>query len=251
MAGLLRLEPPERAALSNWTEPVQDASASRSCRSMGVRYDGAKVISSLQAKVECISAARAACEALDDYSASYASLSGEVPSRVALRSSWTRVGVGLEAEVTAASTTTASAFPLKPASFRPALAPGSDSPQPPSVGEVLQDESIQIADEGKAADDSDSSTSDFSCSWDDQTMAAVNGAANSTWVAFSPPAGGDKVLHTVLAESDDSVSLACERRCPSEVERYTGWTTVMMARRDFCAVCKGLLPCELRALFIE
>ena len=215
-----------------------------------MRYDGSKVISSLQAKVECISAARAACEALDDYSASYASLSGEVPSRVALRPSWTHVGVGLEAEITAAATT-ASPFPLKPASFLPELTVDDQSPPPPSLGEVLRDESIQIANVDDAGDVSDSSTSDLSCSWDDQTMAAVNGAKSSTWVAFSPPAGGDKVLHTIVSESDDSIALACERRCPMEVERYTGWTTVMMARRDFCAVCKGLLPCELRALFIE
>ena len=87
IGGLLHLEALERAALSNWSDPLGDKQAAKAIASSGARYDGSKLIQSLQVKFECISAARSAFAKLGTFQASFELLSTAIPSRESLAES--------------------------------------------------------------------------------------------------------------------------------------------------------------------
>jgi len=95
IVGLLRLAPLQRAALSNWIEPVKDYEATRACSSMGPRYDVNKSIASLQVKTKWIVAASLGCSAFNDFDCTYEALSTTVPEHGVLVRHWQPVGKGL------------------------------------------------------------------------------------------------------------------------------------------------------------
>ena len=231
MAGLLRLSPTQKAALSNWVEPVDDKAAAVVNKSMGSRYDGSKLVQSLQTKVECISALRLGCEHCGSFDVTYNELSAHLPDKDELAKHWIHVGKGLEVEANSAGDVeSALDFPLKP---RPA--------------KVAKTEQLPLVDEVSESLSSPSSDLDSSDLWDISTAKVIEEHCNNQWVASTSGRGKLALIHTVTDETDGKYLAACGRKLKLSSERFTGWHTVLTIPYDFCPNCLERLPAELGA----
>jgi len=252
LAGLLRLEPLERAALSNWTDPVSgDKATSRANRSMGARYDGGKLIQSIQVKVECVAAARVGCKSLHSFDVTYAKLSAHIPTRDSLRVAWTHAGLGLDEElVTAESNENSSYFPITPSQESTPLKKLKTSPE--KCPETPSSAASSARVEDTVVDDSSDSLSEGPSEsvFDQDLIEVMENHKHNVWVV--PTSGKGKLtrIHTVTEETNNEYIAACGKTIKLSAERYTGWQATMLIPCDFCPTCKSKLPDALLDLLM-
>ncbi|CAE8627868.1 unnamed protein product [Polarella glacialis] len=155
IAGLLSLEPSEKAALSNWKDISDEGVSGHRQRtllqSMPVRYDGTKLVQAAKAKVMCVTAVRIAVSAAERYDLEWGELPRFLPNRSVIEESASQAGEGLgEAHEIKVRAPGIIPFPLKP--------PRVDSAAP-STG-IEQQQADLSAEEPDSSDDSDPEPSD-------------------------------------------------------------------------------------------